>query len=154
MKHTEIKKAIVDAGIRRQESIIEDFRERIKDILSNDGNVNEEEYDNHQQSFKAENISEANLLSEELQFANKELEELRKMEGFDRDDHQCVEYGSVVKTDKRTFFVSASLEEFAAAGLNLFGLSVHTPLYKSMKGKTKGEIFSHAGISYKIEEIF
>lgn len=154
MRHTEIKKAIVDAGIRRQESIIEDFRERIKDLLANDGNVNEEEYDNHQQSFKAESLSEANLLNEELHFASKELDELRRMEGFDREDHQCVEYGSVVKTDKKTFFVSASLEEFAAGGMNLFGLSVHAPLYKAMKGKAKGDVFSHAGVTYKIEEVF
>lgn len=154
METINVRRKIIDAGIRRQESIVSDFLERIDGILATEGNVNEEEYDNHTQSFKAERIAEVNLLNDELQFATKELEELRKMEGFGEHKHDTVEYGSVVRTDKFTFFVSASLEEFSVDGMRLFGLSVNSPLYQAMKGKRVGDTFTHGDQAYVILEIF
>ncbi len=154
MKTSELKKRIVESAIKKQESIIGDFRQRVKDVLETEGNVNEEEYDNHQQSFKSESIAEVNLLNDELEFASKELDELRKMEGYGDRVHDCVEYGAVVKTDRKTFFVSASIEDFDSENMRVFGLSVHTPLYKAMKGKKAGQSFSCQGVHYNIEQIF
>src|SRR5689334_18242686 len=106
-----LKRQIVDAGIRKQESIVNDFRQRIADLMSTEGNVNEEEYDSHAQSFKSEGISEVNLLSDELRFCLDELRELRCIECTDEHHPLAVQFGAVVETDKKTFFVAASLEE-------------------------------------------
>lgn len=154
MKKNELKKKILEAAVVKQESIVDDFRLRIKDIIANEGNVNEEEYDNHQQSFKSEGITEVNLLKDELEFATSELEEIRKIQSFEESSHLAVEYGTVVRTNRRTFLVSASIENFEVEGIKLFGLSVNAPLYKQMKGRKKGESFMYGNTSYVIEDIF
>ncbi len=149
-----LKKGILEAGMKQHQAVIEDFRKRIKDMTANEGNVNEEEYDSHQQSFKAETTAEVSLLADQLQVANHELEELMRIQSYTDEIHDCVEYGTVVRTDKETFFVSAGIERFYVDQLPVFGLSVRSPIYKVMKGKKVGDSFSHAGIAYRIEEIF
>jgi len=149
-----LKNRILRAAKRKQEQIISDFRQRIKDAMSTEGNVNEEEYDNHQQSFKAGILAEVNLLNNELEFVNRELDEIRKIENFKDTVHEQVEFGSVVRTDKSTFFVSASIEQFDVDGEQVFGLSIDSPLYGSMKGKRVGESFSYRMYTYVITEIF
>ncbi len=49
--------------------------------------------------------------------------------------------------------VSASIEEFTVEGKSVFGLSVHSPLYKEMKGKKVGERFTYNTTTYLIKEI-
>lgn len=147
-----IKKIIVDAGLQKQNNLISDFRTRIKDAMSTEGNVNEESYDNHQQTFQAEVLAEVNLLSEELEFANQELLEMKKIDCDYR--HKQVEYGAVVQTDQKTFFVSASLEEFTADGKPYFGISIKSPIYQAMKGKKVGDRFTSHKKTYLIEAIY
>lgn len=148
------KKKILAAGIQKHQSVIDDFRQRIKEIMATDGNVNEEEYDSNIQSQKSENVEQASLLSDQLQFANVELDQLNKIESSIDRIHSVVEFGTVVITDKIAFFVSASIEQFSIDGKPIFGLSVHSPLYASMKGKKEGESFSYGTTTYRIKEIF
>jgi transcription elongation GreA/GreB family factor len=147
------KKAVLDVGIKKHLSVINDFQERIKDMMANDGNVNEEEYDSHAQSHNAETVAEVSLLSDQLQFANHELEELRRLDSYMDRVHSSVEFGTLVTTDKDTFFVSTSIERFFVEGKSIFGLSVQSPLYKEMKGKKVGEVFTYNNITYRIVEI-
>jgi vacuolar-type H+-ATPase subunit D/Vma8 len=149
-----MKNRILQAAKRKQEQIISDFRQRIKDAMATEGNVNEEEYDNHHQSFKAGILAEVNLLNNELEFVNRELEQIMRIENFKDTVHEFVEFGSVVRTDRSTFFVSASIEEFEADGETVFGLSIDSPLYHVMKGKRVGESFSYRTYTYVITEIF
>jgi hypothetical protein len=64
------------------------------------------------------------------------------------------EYGTVVRTDKETFFISVGIEEFNVDGQPVFGISVQSPIYRVMKGKKVGEHFTYNGITCLIEEIF
>ena len=64
------------------------------------------------------------------------------------------EYGTVVKTDKETFFISVGVERFYVDDFPVFGISVQSPIYKVMKGKRVGDRFSYKGLTYRIEEIF
>lgn len=54
MQLTRDKRQILEAAVRQHKSVIHDFKERIRDMMGNNGNVNEEEYDAQEQSFKAE----------------------------------------------------------------------------------------------------
>ncbi|MDZ4714377.1 MAG: hypothetical protein SH819_02820 [Cytophagales bacterium] len=153
MQSTRDKSSILVAAIRQHTSVIHDFGERIRQMMSTSGNVNEEEYDSQEQSFKAETSAKVNLLSEQLAFANKELDELTRMKQNIAVNHTQVGLGSVVTTDRDTFFVSASIERFHVDGVPYFGLSIHTPLYKEMKGKKAGETFSYKKTTYTIKEI-
>ena len=147
------KKAVLDAAIAKHLSVIHDFQQRIKDMMATDGNVNEEEYDSHSQAHNAEMVAEVSLLSDQLQFANHELEELRRLDNYMDHSHSGVEFGTLVTTDKDIFFVSTSIERFSVEGKSIFGLSVQSPLYKEMKGKKVGDVFTHHNVTYHILEI-
>jgi len=147
-----LKQAILEAGLRKQSELIADFRTRVKDAMTNDGTVNEESYDNHQHTFEAQVLAEVNLLNDELEFANHELLEMKKI---DSDyEHKHADFGSVVETDQRNFFVSASLEEFTAGDKKYFGISINSPIYQAMKGKKAGEIFSSHKKVYLIKAVY
>lgn len=147
-----MKKKILEAGLRKQSQLISDFRTRVKDAMANDGNVNEESYDNYQQTFEAQVLAEVNLLNDELEFANQELQEMQKIDSDYK--HKNVDYGAVVQTDKRTFFVSASLEDFIADGKHFFGISINSPIYQAMRRKKVGERFRVSNNEYLIEAIY
>jgi hypothetical protein len=149
----QFRKSVIYAAIQKQEALIRDFKQRINDLMSNDGNVNEEEYDNHLQSFKSEGLAEVNSLNNELQFAARELEELRKID-WRQDDTDHVHFGSIVETDEKVFFISISLEEFVADGSEVFGISVNAPLYLAMKDKKVGDPFAFNNIRYQITHIY
>ena len=136
-----LKRKILTAGVQKHQTVIEDFRQRIKEMMETDGNVNEEEYDSNVQSQKSETTDKVSLLSDQLRFAALELEELNKIKSSIDRIHTVVEFGTVVITDTIAFFVSASIEQFSIDGKPIFGLSVKSPLYACMKGKRPGEVF-------------
>jgi hypothetical protein len=148
-----LKSKILAAGIAQQRKVMEDFRKRINEIMASEASESEE-YDAHQQSFRSETMAEVSLLSDQLNLVNHELDQLMHIQPYYEEDHLCAEYGTVVKTDKETFFISSGIERFYAEETPVFGLSVHSPLYKVMKGKKVGDAFSYAGITHRIEEIF
>lgn len=148
------KKKILAEAIKKHRTVIRDFQERISAMMYSEGNVNEESYDIQEQSFKSENTEKVGFLSEQLAFANRELDELIRMQSELGGTHDRVQRGSVVVTDKETFFVSTSIERFQADGKPLFGLSVLTPLFSAMKGKKKGEEFTYRDIGYRILEVY
>lgn len=147
-----LKKRILEAGLLKQSKLIADFRTRVKDVMANDGNVNEESYDNHQQTFQSEALAEVNLLGDEVQFATQEFLEMKKIDPDHQ--HNQVEFGAVVQTNLRTFLVSASLEEFMVAGRPYFGISINSPAYQAMKGKKVRDSFIVQGKKYIIEAIY
>lgn len=146
------KKAILEAGIRKQELLVADFVQRISDAMINDGNVNEENYDTQQQTFNAGVLSEINALTHELEFAKEELRNLRKI-NTETIFHE-VAVGAVVRTNQRTFFVSSSLEEFRVNGHTFFGISAHSPIFKAMKGKRAGDRFEISDTEYLIGDVY
>jgi AAA15 family ATPase/GTPase len=148
------KHKILEAAIRQHETVIHDFHERIKEMMQTDGNVNEEGYDNQEQAFKSETTAKVSAISEQLEFANHELEELMKMPSDLGTIHNTIQRGSVVRTDKEIFFVSASIERFYVDGAPFFGLSVMTPLYQAMKGKKAGSTVSYGSTGYRILDVF
>ena len=145
------KKKILEAGLKQHQLVIDDFRQRIKELTTDPGN--KEEYDSPPQSFKSETIAEVSLLTDQLQFANHESDELSRLDFYAYIPHPKVEFGTVVKTNKDTFFVSAGIERFYAEGKPIFGMSVLSPIYRAMKGKKVGDSFECAGKTYEIEEI-
>lgn len=149
-----LKKEILAEGLKKHESVIEDFRTRIRQMTATDGNVNEEEYDSHAQSQKAETFTEVSLLSDQVQYAGHELNELRRLEWNIEEEPSRVAFGTVVVTDNGTFFVSSSIEQFSVNCELIFGLSVLSPLYKSMRGKKVGDSFKFGDKRYVIMEIF
>jgi hypothetical protein len=147
-----VKRDILQAGLKKQESIIHDFRQRISDVMQTEDGSTREEYDNFHQTFNSETLAEVNILNNEIEFASHELDEMKRINCGE--PHRRADFGAVVKTDKKTFFVSASLEDFEVGDTEYFGISVHSPIYFAMRGKKTGECFKTRNVQYTIEDIY
>ena len=150
MKHD--KAEILAVAVASQSSIIKDLEQRKRDIMANDGNVNEEEYDSTEQSIKSALIDEAEAISDELKFVKDELQELKKLKIHAVSN--SIAPGAVVVTNHGDFFVSASIEGFNVGKSHFFGLSRNAPLYKKMKGKKIGDTFRFGKLEYVIKDIY
>ena len=153
MEKTILKKTIIEKGIEKQASIIEDFKTRIAEMKGSEELLGESQYDAHQASYNKETNERVDLLQEQLNFVEEEMNLLNRL-NVDAPLHNSIHMGSIVVTDKRTFLISVSLEEFEANGEKIFGISTKAPIYQFMTGKGIGDIFSFNGTSYKILDIF
>lgn len=149
-----LKEKLLAECIKKQKSIIHDFNLRLLELKENEDNATEEEMDGSRQGQKAQADSELSLLNNQLEFASKELALLENLQTKIRNPADVVETGAVVITDKLTFFVSVSIEQFSVDGQGYVGLSVQSPLFQLMKGKREGETFTYNKINYLINEVF
>ncbi|MCH6233604.1 hypothetical protein [Cognataquiflexum rubidum] len=154
INHAAFKKALLETSIKKHQSVIDDFKNSIREMIGGENEANQEEPEMSQQGFNAEQIHRANAIGEQVNFANKEMELLQNMLPTIEDINDSVRLGSVVVTDKDIFFVSASIERMKVNGISVFGLSSDSPLYQVMKGKKQGEKFSFKDSHYQIKEVF
>jgi len=153
--YVELKRKALQEAIKKHQSVIDDFRARISNVLNAQPVVNEDKMDLDVTSKTAEAIiTRVNPLGDQLEFANQEMKLLYDMQAHQDDVHDCVELGSIVATDKDTFFVSASIERFRVDDISMFGLSTEAPIYQVMKGKKEGDTFTYKDMTYTIQEIF
>jgi hypothetical protein len=149
-----LKRKVFDTCMRRQQSLIDDFKVRTKALLKNEGLGNEEEYDHDELSQKNQASVDAGALNEALSLANEEMSFLNQLNATEKKIQTVVGPGAIVITNKTFFFISVSIEHFDVDGLNFFGISTKSPLYLTMKGLPVGSLFSHNGMTYKITDIF
>ena len=154
IKHAAFKMALLEAAIKKHQSVIDDFQNSIKEMIGTDIEANQDELDMSQQGFNSEQIHRANAIGDQVNFANREMEILQNMLPTIEDINDTVKLGSVVVTDKDIFFVSTSIERMKVNGFSVFGLSTESPLYQVMKGKKQGETFSFKDAHYRIKELF
>lgn len=153
MEKLAYKKRVMDEAIIHQESIVSDFRQRIKEIREGERQTQDEPQEYDQQAQENESALSINRISRELNFVIEELNFLKEMKTADNIFTE-VTLGAVVKTDKMTFFPSVSLEQFEVDGNTLFGISREAPIYNVMQGKKKGDSFNLKGQNYKIIDIY
>lgn len=152
--HAELKRKMLDACIKKHQTVIDDFKKEVEALMGSVDIINEEEMDLSQQGFNAETTQRASSISDQLNFANEEMRLLNNMTPSIDSEHDYVQLGSVVVTDSKIFFISTSIEQFEVDGLKVFGISTQSPLFKEMKGKKKGEIVNFNKDSYKIKDVF
>ncbi len=136
--------------IKSQEEIIHDLREK---IASSNGMVDIDETD----TIDPEDLSHQTESGEMKQLFEKKLfraeVELSQLKNLNVDQKSLVEAGAFVATEKFHFFVGHATMPFDFEGKHIIGISVDSPIFPTMKGKGKGDSFSHAGNDYKILEI-
>jgi len=153
MDKINFKKAVLEKARVRQQEIIADFRTRINDLLGSEVNRNEGQFDHNQQSLDESGTEVVDRLATQLNLAEEEYDRLNLMRVENR-THDHVALGSIVKTDKRIFYPSVSIERFETDGQTLYGISEKAPLYQAMKGKRAGETFRYRDEEYKILDVF
>ena len=149
-----LRKKILGVCSKKQQSLIDDLKLRIKSILETQGLGNEEEYDNNEISQKSQASEEVTGLNDALSLANEEMSFLQQLKLNKNKAHTIVGPGAIVITDKAVFFISVSIEQFGVDGETFFGISTKSPLYLTMKGLIRESIFQHNGTNYKILDIF
>lgn len=151
---TGLKRKMLTAAIKKHQGVIDDFKVGLKNILGSQSMVNEQEIDLSQMEFNTEMEQKSNTIADQLAFANEEMKLLFNMAPSIDSIHNTVQLGTIVVTDKRVLFVSASIEQFEVEGVEVFGLSTKSPLYKAMAGKKKGDSFSYKNDTYLILDLF
>jgi hypothetical protein len=149
-----LREKILDACIAQKQSLIDDFKVRMKSLLESDGLGNEEEYDDNELSQKGQASEEVNSLNNALSTANEEMNVLRQLKTGEKISHVKAGPGAVVITNKGTFFISVSIEKFSIDGKTIIALSTKSPLYLAMKGLPKKSKFHYNGKGYTIIDIF
>lgn len=144
---------MLSACIARQQSLMDDFKERINFLLTEDSNA-DDEHDNNRMAQDALRLAELNMLNDTLAFARQEMTILQQLKFLEDMAHDRVKLGAVVVTDKQTFFVCVSIEQFTVDGKTYVGISTSSPLFHAMRGRQEGDTFAYKGTLYHIEEIF
>ena len=149
-----LRNRILDACIEKQQHQLNDFNNRIKNILSHESLGNEEEYDNTELSHNSQQADEINALNESLTFANSDMNVLQYLKTLYEVLHSTPEPGAVVVTNRGKFFISVSAGEINVAGEPFIALSTQSQLFLAMKGKRNGDSFEFGKHTYQIREIF
>lgn len=149
-----LKSKVLEACIKKQQLLIDDFKQRIKTLLEPRGVGNEEEYDNTSLSQQGQASDEISGLNEALSLAMEELKILHQLKAKEDTRNMLVGPGAIVITDKAKFYISVSIEQVNVDGETFIGISTQSPLYQIMKGLFAGGIFEHKGITYHITDIF
>ncbi len=146
------QEALKQARITHQK-VLDDLKYGIDEIKKSEMGLHEDQLDMDQQSLDDASNERIVYLSEQFEFARNEMELLNRMV-VEEPLHTEITLGSVVETDKQTFYVSASIERYKADGREIFGLSTHTPVYSAMKGLEKGDEFTFRNTTYKILDVY
>ena len=85
---------------KKQKSVVDDLKLSIKEMLTSEGIVNEDEMDLSQQEFNTEMVQKSNDIADQLAFANEELKLLFDMTSTIGYIHNTIQLGSVVVTNR------------------------------------------------------
>ncbi|MEM9985205.1 MAG: hypothetical protein AAF804_08935, partial [Bacteroidota bacterium] len=89
--------------------------------------------------------------NDQLIQAQQALAELQRIDH--QDDHDQVQAGAVVHTNKGHFLMGVAVPQFEVEGKKFLGISRKAPIYHAMAGKKKGEKFEMRGQTYQIQGI-
>jgi len=148
---TQIKKRILTQCMLKQQSLIDDFKSRLKELKLLQDAETEEISSGNRRAFSQ---SEYNSIYQALDFAEAEMGILVFLNSKDNSLHETADLGAVIVTNRATFFISVSIEQFSADGHPFVGISTQSPLFLAMRGKRIGDYFTYEGTSYYIEDIF
>ncbi len=61
--------------------------------------------------------------------------------------------GAVIKFNNRRFVVCVSTTRFEVDGKTYMGISTQSPIYLVMAGLQKGDVFTHNGTEFEVEDV-
>lgn len=64
-----------------------------------------------------------------------------------------VQPGAVVKFNNRCFVVCVSTTRFEVDGKTYMGISTQSPIYLAMTGLQEGDVFTHNGTEFEVQEV-
>lgn len=64
-----------------------------------------------------------------------------------------VQPGAVIKFNNRRFIVCVSTTRFDVDGKTYMGISTQSPIYLAMVGLQEGDVFTHNGTEFEVQEV-
>lgn len=64
-----------------------------------------------------------------------------------------VQPGAVIRFNNRRFVVCVSTSRFEVDGKTYMGISTQSPIYLAMAGLQEGDVFTHNGTEFEVEEV-
>jgi len=148
------KKKMLEVCMEELQSFTQGVKARMKEFLKKGRRVKETAEDSRPDfSPKAQN-AELKSLEHDLDHAVKDMRILKYLFKTHQEEHQKVGLGAVVVTHRNSFFVAADLQRIELDGQNFIAISNQCPLFKSMRGKKRGERFVHKDLTYQILDIY
>ncbi len=145
------KLALKEALISFQQKSIENLMEKIVTTHSMVDVDESDTIDPEDLSHQSESMESEQLFKQQL---IKAQQDLRTIESIDFSEKRVVEPGAFIQTEKFNFLVACATTPFDFDGLHITGISIESPIYKEMKGLSKGAQFILSGNNYEIKEIY
>jgi hypothetical protein len=153
MDKLKFKKRVIDICVEKTRSDINLFRDQINDLKEGTDRINEDGVDEQAQSHLEEGSVTIERLNKQLALASDKMAALLRIQK-ENPIHRYVSPGAIVKTSNGVFFVVSNIEKLEVEKTEVLGLSVQSPLYKAIEGKTKGEEISFHNKNYKILDVY
>jgi len=154
LDNIDTKKKMLEVCIDDLQTFTQGVKARMKKFLKKERRVKEATEDNDVLLTSALENAEISALAHDLDNAVKDMRILKYLLKTHHEEHDKVGLGAVVVTHRNSFFVSADLQRFKMDGQNFIAISNQCPLFKSMRGKKRGERFIHKDLSYQILDIY
>ena len=140
------KKKLISECITRMEKVAQDSQNLMNEAqqMANEYGPPKDRYD----AFRTKQMRLADIYSKQFDIAQSNIRTLN-MINPDKIS-ECVEFGTIVCTDKQKVFVSISLGKIDFENDIYYAISVQVPIFKAMEGKKEGDEFSFNGIKHKI----
>ena len=151
MSTTALKKSVLEAARARLEANAEKLRERINDLQAVTIGDDNAESASQTESTHGSDVELMNSLSEQLEHLKQDIDRLEAIDPSQK--LETVQYGTVVRTDKKDLLVAASIEEFNAGEQRYLGVTPKAPLIQTMLGKKAGDTVHSNNMTYKILEV-
>jgi len=154
LENIDTKKRMLEACIVKLQAFTQGVKARLKECIQTERRANKPADDSTRNLLTSDGKIETKALQHYLDNAVKEMRVLKYLLKTYEEEHEKVGLGAVVVTHRNTFFVSADLQRFEMDTAKFIAISSQCPLFKSMRGKRKGERFIHKDLSYQILDIY
>ena len=142
---------MLDAAKRKLNEILAEYRERIDELRAVTVENDLAETASQTEGRRDADIELMNSIGEKMEQVRRDMDTLEQVDPSIV--HEQVQFGSLVKTDQRNFLIAASIEDFDADGTEYLGLSVRSPLYRTLSGHRKGDSVELNNTIYVIETV-
>jgi len=154
LENIDTKKKMLEACIDKLHAFTQAIKARMKQSMQKERSLTNASDDGAALLSAAVEKIENKALEYDLDNAVKEMRILEYLRKTNEEEHEKVGLGAVVITHRNTFFVSTDLQRFDLDGDKFIAISSQCPLFKSMRGKKRGDKFIHKDLSYQILDIY
>lgn len=140
------KEQFVAVCLKHQEELLHTAKSLMDEAqqAANEYGAPKDRYD----SFRTKQMRMADMYSKQFDNASAAIRTLQLIDC--QKVSNCVEFGSIVKTDNQTLFISISSGKMDLDDGFFFAISVNVPIFAVMKGKKVGDSFTFNGNTQKI----